>query len=93
MNFRSLLTLHKLSFRTVRSPNAGYSVGDAARRLGISREAVYKAIREGRLKARLRVITRRVWRIDAETLRNYGVSLSHQQRGKKRPRPSRSSEK
>lgn len=63
-------------------PKAGYSVGQAAKRLGISRQSVYDAIRDGRLQARVRVITRRVWRIDAQHLRAYRVSLSHQERGK-----------
>jgi len=59
------------------------SVIDAARKLGITREAVYAAIGDGRLKASQKTITRRVWRIDPKSLALFRVSKSHQKRAKR----------
>jgi excisionase family DNA binding protein len=60
------------------------SVVEVAKRLGLSRTAVYQAIAEGRLKARERVIMRRVVRIDPASLAAFQVSKSHQRRARKR---------
>lgn len=60
-----------------------YTITEAARILGITRESVWKAIHVGRLKARLHRITTRVWAIAPASLENYEVSASHQERGKK----------
>jgi hypothetical protein len=72
----------KLLSSSMGKPKVGVSVGEAARRLGMSREGVYAAIRERRLKARLRVIIRCAWRIGPRDLRAFWVSPSHQERGK-----------
>jgi excisionase family DNA binding protein len=60
------------------------SVVEAARRLGLSRTAVYQAIADGRLKARERVVTRKVLLIDPASVAGFQVSESHQQRARKR---------
>jgi excisionase family DNA binding protein len=62
------------------------SVADAARALGVSRVAVYKAIADGRLKSREMVLTRRVLRINAEEVKGFKVSKSRQQSGEQRQR-------
>ncbi len=59
------------------------SVVEAAKRLGVTRETVYQAIEQGRLKARLKTITRKVLRIDPQSLAGFEVSESHQKRGKR----------
>jgi len=60
-----------------------YTLQEAARKLRISRAAVYEAIRFGRLKAHHTVIRLRSWKIDAADLLTYQVSASHQSAGKK----------
>jgi len=65
------------------------SVIEAARALGISREAVYKAIEEGRLKARLKVVSRKVWRVDPDSVKSFEVSTVHKKMGEARRRPAR----
>lgn len=60
-----------------------YTITEAAKRLRVSRPAVFEAIKEGRLKAKLAEIRTRVWQVDHESLQQYEVSLSHQVRGKK----------
>ncbi len=65
------------------------SVVEAAKRLGVTRGAIYKAIQTGRLKARLKTITRRVMNIDPTSLADFSVSESHQRRGKRAARTRR----
>ena len=65
------------------------SVVEAAERLGVARETVYQAIEQGRLKARLKTITRKVLRIDPKSLAGFEVSESHQKRGKRAARNRR----
>jgi excisionase family DNA binding protein len=60
-----------------------FTLMEAAQRLGISRAAVHKAIRTGRLRARYRLVKLRAWLIDESDLRAYRVSPSHQEAGKK----------
>lgn len=60
-----------------------YTIPEAASRLGITPEAVLKAIKAGRLKAKTVVIPRQIWSIAAESLETYVVSASHQARGLK----------
>lgn len=60
-----------------------YTITEAARILGITRESVWKAIQAGRLNAQLRPVTTRVWAITPGSLAQYEVSASHQERGKK----------
>lgn len=61
-----------------------YTIREAARRLRISPEAVRKAIKFGRLKAKTVMIPQHVWSIAAESLDRYEVSRSHQERGLKK---------
>jgi excisionase family DNA binding protein len=58
--------------------------------VGVSRTAVYNAIAEGRLKSHEMVLPRRVLRINAQEVKEFKVSKSHQHRGK---RPSGRSRK
>ncbi len=58
------------------------SVIEAARRLGITREAVYLAIGSGRLEAKQTPVVRKVWRIEPASLAGFKVSASHQKRGR-----------
>ena len=60
-----------------------YTITEASRILGVTRESVWKAIQAGRLKARLRPITTRIWAIMPASVAQYEVSVSHQERGKK----------
>lgn len=64
-----------------------YTISEAARYLKITPEAVLKAIKTGRLKARLKrvLIPKEMWSIAAESVATYKVSSSHQARGLKNP--------
>lgn len=57
-----------------------YTVSQAAEHLGISRSAVHKAIKTGRLKAKSAVLKLRSWAIDSVNLESFQVSESHQER-------------
>lgn len=65
-----------------------FTITEAAKKLGISRVAVHEAITTGRLKARRgkirQIVEKTAWLIPRKSLENYHVSLSHQQRGKKK---------
>jgi excisionase family DNA binding protein len=50
-----------------------YSITEAARKLGITRQAVHKAIERGTLKAEKREIVKIEWEIPAEALRAYSL--------------------
>jgi excisionase family DNA binding protein len=62
-----------------------YTVAEAAKQLGVTRIAVYRAIKQHRLDADWGVIgpPPKGWRIARGDLRAYEVSLLHQQVGKK----------
>jgi hypothetical protein len=60
-----------------------YTITEASRILGVTRESVWKAIQAGRLNARLRPVTTRIWAITPASVAQYEVSVSHQERGKK----------
>ncbi|HXF75906.1 MAG TPA: helix-turn-helix domain-containing protein [Methylomirabilota bacterium] len=74
-------------------PKKTYTITEAAKKLGISRQAVHDAIKKGLLEAEkgkfVQVIeikrTVRGWHIPAAELEAYRkrLSLSHQERGKK----------
>lgn len=70
-----------------RSRKRFYTIIDAAKRLGITRAAVYEAIHKGRLEAEegkvVQVKVARGLRIPAKSLSAYRVSLLHQWVGKK----------
>jgi excisionase family DNA binding protein len=61
------------------------SVLESARALGVSRTAVYNAIAEGRLKShKVVVLPKRVLRINAQEVKEFKVSTSHQHRREQR---------
>jgi hypothetical protein len=60
-----------------------YTVSEAARKLKISRAAIFLAIRKGRLDAEDGQILQTVKLIPAAALNAYRVSSSHKRRGKK----------
>jgi excisionase family DNA binding protein len=66
-----------------------YSITEAASELGITRAAVHRAIKQGRLEAergeiiRLIRIKTKGWKISRQSLDSYRVSLLHQWVGKK----------
>jgi hypothetical protein len=66
-----------------------YTITEAAKQLGITRAAVHRAIKQGRLEAErgeiIRTITTRTrgWKISPKSLTDYRVSLLHQWVGKK----------
>lgn len=63
-----------------------YTIGEAARTLGVSKEAVRQAIKAGRLTAKLKrtVVPQYRWAISAEAVEDYRVSTSHRLRGLKK---------
>jgi predicted transcriptional regulator len=71
------------------SPKRHYTITEAAKELGITRAAVHRAIKQGRLEAErgqiIRTITARTkgWKISRKSLNAYRVSLLHQWVGKK----------
>jgi excisionase family DNA binding protein len=66
-----------------------YSITEAASELGITRAAVHRAIKQGRLEAERGEIIRLIrtktkgWKISRQSLASYRVSLLHQWVGKK----------
>jgi hypothetical protein len=64
-----------------------YTIKDAARKLGTTRQALQQAIKKGALEAEKGTITKTIvstgWIITAEALKKYQISPSHQERGKK----------
>jgi predicted transcriptional regulator len=66
-----------------------YTITEAAKELKITRAAVHRAIKQGRLEAErgeiLRVVTVKSqgWKISAKSLNEYRVSSLHQWVGKK----------
>jgi len=60
-----------------------YTLTEAARELGLTKQGVLNAIEKGRLPAERKEIARKVWVINSEAVKAYKVSLSHQQSGKK----------
>jgi hypothetical protein len=66
-----------------------YTLSEAAKKLGISRQAVHEAIKKGLLEAHKAKITKTIvrvtqgWVIEPDALIKYQVSQSHIIRGKK----------
>ncbi len=62
-----------------------YTITEAAKELGVTRAAVHEAIKKGKLRATWGEFVQIAegWRITPESLHDYEVSLSHQERGKK----------
>jgi len=69
--------------------NKKYSIAEAAQKLGMTRQAVHTAIQEKRLKAKhgtfevQRTFKVKGWIIEESDLREFEVSLRHQDAGKK----------
>lgn len=87
------LTSCNLRRMTKRKDGGWVSIPEAVKRLRISRAAIYKAIRERRLKAEVREVVRRALRIEAASLKAF--SRAHQARanqrrgGRRKPTPKR----
>jgi excisionase family DNA binding protein len=60
-----------------------YTLTEAARELGLTKQGVLNAIDKGRLPAERKEIVRKIWMIKADAVKAYKVSLTHQQSGKK----------
>lgn len=68
-----------------------YSIAEAAKELGLTRQTVHAAIRQKRLKAKRgtfeveRIVKTKMkgWTIDEADLRAYEISPQHQEAGKK----------
>ena len=75
-----------------RKEDGWVSVVEAAKRLGVSSWAVYKAVEDGRLKARKIAVTRKVLRFDPQSIADFEVSKSHQKRGRQSARARRRNE-
>ena len=60
-----------------------FTVAEAAKKLGISRQAVHDAITKGLLRARWGEIRTKALLISAESLKSYRPSARHQTAGKK----------
>jgi hypothetical protein len=60
-----------------------FTLIEAARELGLTKQGVLNAIEKGRLAAERKEIKRKIWIISADTVEAYKVSLPHQQSGKK----------
>ena len=69
----------------MRTKKTSYTITEAAKKLGVSRAAVHKAIQENRLEAdwgqTIQVVRTLV--ISAKSLKAYKVDSSRQERGKK----------
>jgi len=60
-----------------------YTITEAAKKLKITRPAVLKAIRSGRLKAKFATVQKREWQIPIGEVDRFEVSESHKERGLK----------
>ena len=76
---------------TKKTTPTSYTITEAAKKLGVSRQAVHDAIKKGLLEGEkgsfVQVVeinrVMRGWRIPQKSLEAYEVSASHKQRGKK----------
>lgn len=61
-----------------------FTISQASRKLGISKVAILKALRTGKLKGKKVPPPKStyIWMIDAKSVEEYRVSSSHQERGK-----------
>lgn len=66
-------------------PKRFYTITEAARKLKVTRAAIFEAIKKERLKAKWGPIgpPPKGWRIPRDDLHKYEVSLPQQERGKK----------
>src|SRR6266513_2234936 len=68
---------------TMATKKTSYTVAEAAKAKGISRQAVHLAIKKGVLKAREKKVIRSEWLISSADLEAYQPSDRHQASGKK----------
>jgi predicted DNA-binding protein YlxM (UPF0122 family) len=72
---------------TKKTPPKTFTVNEAAKKLGVTRAAIHQAIKDGRLDFEwgetVHMIKKKARLISSKDLETYGVSLSHQARGKK----------
>lgn len=71
------------SGRMAKPTKKAFTITEAAKKLGISRQAVHLAIQRGALKARAKKVIEVVWYIPEASLESYRVSGLHQSTGKK----------
>jgi predicted DNA-binding protein (UPF0251 family) len=60
-----------------------FTITEAAKKLGISRQAIHDAIQKGQLKAKRGQIVQTAWILSASAIESYQVSLRHKTAGKK----------
>lgn len=62
-----------------------YTITEASKLLGVSRQAVHEAIKNGLLKAKWGevIVTKKALLISEDSLKSYQVSFRHQTAGKK----------
>ena len=60
-----------------------YTITEAAKKLGVSRQAVHEAIHRKQLKAEKVKVVTEIWLVPESALKDYRVSTSHKLRGKK----------
>ncbi len=60
-----------------------YTITEAARHLGVTRQAILRLIKLKKVKPKQKTVTQKVWVIPAREIENYRVSRSHQERGQK----------
>jgi hypothetical protein len=72
-------------YKTGVKKQKSYTITEAAKLLGVSRQAVHEAIKNGLLKAKWGevIITKKALLISEESLESYQVSTRHQTAGKK----------
>ena len=73
-------------YKTGVKKHKSYTITEAAKSLGVSRQAVHEAIKNGLLKAKWGevIVTKKALLISEESLNSYQVSIRHQTAGKKR---------
>jgi predicted DNA-binding protein (UPF0251 family) len=64
-------------------PKKKYTITEAAKYLGVSRQSVHLAIKRGKLRATMGTITIDALLIDGSDLKSYQVDLTRQRAGKK----------
>ena len=81
----------RAAMATKKSTSKTYTISEAAKKLGVTRQAVHDAIKRGLLEGDKGTFVQvveikrvvRGWRIPEDSLEAYRVSASHKQRGKK----------
>jgi len=75
-------------FDTMPKKKTAYTVSEAAKKLKVTRAAIHDAIKQGRLKAKwglaIRVVKQRALLIPEQSLKQFTVDRSQQQRARKK---------